>query len=216
MRPTEGATIVPGSAAALGLGPRQFDREGRAAARHRLQADGMAQHLADALDDRQPETEAAHRARRLLQALELLEDDRALRLGDAGAGIADQDASRSPRRRTPSSTLPVAVYLMALDTRFCSTRRSSRRSERTQARVGNDAQVEAPSRGPSARTPPPAARTPRSRERRVMSGSSLPVSSREISISTPRISSTASSEASMLRASVASCPPCARSTRLVT
>ena len=40
-----------------------------------------------------------------------------------------------------------------------------------------------------------------------MSGSSRPVSSREISISTLRISSTASSEASMLRASVASWPP---------
>ena len=39
-----------------------------------------------------------------------------------------------------------------------------------------------------------------------MSGSSRPVSSREISIRTLRISSTASSEASMLRASVASWP----------
>jgi len=51
----------------------------------------VAQHLADALDNRQPETEAAHRARRLLQPLEFLEDEGALRLGYAGAGIADEN-----------------------------------------------------------------------------------------------------------------------------
>ena len=119
-----------------GLRLRQLDRERRAVAGHRLQVDAVAEHLADALDDRQAEAEAPHRARRLLEPLELLEDELALRAGDAGTGVADQDASRSPRRRTPSSTLPVAVYLMALDTRFCSTRRSSRRSERTHSRVG--------------------------------------------------------------------------------
>ena len=42
----------------------------------------------------------------------------------------------SPRRRQPTSTRPEGVYLIALDTRFCTSRRSSLRSERTTSEQG--------------------------------------------------------------------------------
>ena len=41
-----------------------------------------------------------------------------------------------PRRRQPTSTRPDGVYLMALDTKFCTSRRSRRRSERTTSEQG--------------------------------------------------------------------------------
>src|SRR5215813_12888714 len=44
--------------------------------------------------------------------------------------------SREPRRRHPTSTRPVNVYLMALEMRFCSSRRSRRRSDRMRSEVG--------------------------------------------------------------------------------
>lgn len=40
------------------------------------------------------------------------------------------------RRRAPTSTLPVSVYLIAFDTRFCTSRRSRLGSDRTRRDVG--------------------------------------------------------------------------------
>ena len=51
--------------------------------------------------------------------------------------------SLPPRRRQPTSTRPFGVYLIALETRFCSSRRSSRRSERTASEQGTNLQLEA-------------------------------------------------------------------------
>ena len=51
---------------------------------------------------------------------------------------------RLPRlRRQPTSTRPFGVYLIALETRFCSSRRSSRRSERTASEQGMNVSAEA-------------------------------------------------------------------------
>ena len=122
-----------------------------------------------------------------------------LRFGDAGAGVAHLDAEpcrRAAARR--AAPCPSAVYLMALETRFCSTRRSRRRSERTQARVGTMRRSSPFSRASGANSTSSRSNTS-FKGKTVMSGSSRPVSRREISISTLRISSTASSEASMLR-----------------
>ena len=93
-------------------------------------------------------------------------------------------------------------------------RRSSRRSERTHSRVATMRNSSRFSRASGWNSTSSRSNTS-CRGKTVMSGSRLPVSSREISMRTPRISSTASSEASMLRASVASWPPTVRSTRLV-
>ena len=51
--------------------------------------------------------------------------------------------SLPPRRRQPTSTRPFGVYLIALETRFCSSRRSSRRSERTASEQGTNIEFEA-------------------------------------------------------------------------
>ena len=50
-------------------------------------------------------------------------------------------------RRQPTSTRPAGVYLIALETRFCSSRRSSRRSERTTSEHGTKVSVEPLGRG---------------------------------------------------------------------
>ena len=83
-----------------------------------LQRDGVSQNLADALHDRQPEADAAHHAAaRPLEPLELLEDQLLLVGRDAGAGVDDLERQGGPWRRAPSRTLPLRVYLMALETR---------------------------------------------------------------------------------------------------
>ena len=46
-------------------------------------------------------------------------------------------------RRQPTSTRPFGVYLIALETRFCSSRRSSRRSERTAERGRHEHELQA-------------------------------------------------------------------------
>ena len=138
------------------------------------------------------------------QALELLEDQRVLAIaGCRGRCRRPARRARSPRRRTPSSTLPRGGVLDGI-------------GDQVLQHAAQQAPVGAHPRPASARC---AARSPFSRasgsnstsqplehlvraETSVISGSSRPASRREISISAPRISSTASSEASMLRASV--------------
>ena len=212
MAPRSGRRLASGPR----LGLRQLDREHRAAARHRLQVDlawPSTLPMRSTID--RPEAEAPHRARRLLQPLELLEDERALGFGDAGAGVADQHRQPVAAPAHAQQHLARRGVLDGIGQRGSAARGAAAAGPSAPTRASAPCAARAPSRAPAARTPPSAARTPRCRGKTVMSGSSLPVSRREISIRTPRISSTASSEASMLRASVASWPPSARSTRLV-
>ena len=196
---------------ARGVRTRQADGEVRAAAGLRVQPDRMVEHPADALDDRQAEPQPAHGPAVSSSRWNSLKIARCLARGCRGRCRRPRRRRRSPRRRQPTSTLPRGVYLMALETRFCRTRRSSRRSERTPAASARYAS-RGPSRAPAARTPPRGRRARRARRNTVISGFSAPVSSREMSSRTPMISSTASSEASMLRTSVRSgaARPCAR------
>ena len=132
---------------------------------------------------------------------------------NAEARIPDfenRDACRAAARRR--CTRPVGVYLIALETRFCSRRRSSRRSERTVSEEGTNREC----RGPCSRA---MGSNSRCSWRNISSmrkldhcGFMAPVSRREMSRSAVRISSTASSDASMFSASVASPASLSRST----
>ena len=115
----------------------------------------------------------------------------------------DDDAGRRGGGSRAAPCRP-AVYLMALETRFCSTRRSSRRSERTHGSSRHYAQSKPFLPRQRLELDLQLLRTCRRWRNSSISGSQRPVSSREISIRALRISSTASSEASILRASVAS------------
>ena len=68
--------------------------------------------------------------------MELLEDRLLLGARDAEAGVVDVDAQPVARRRQPTSTRPLGVYLIAFETRFCSSRRSRRRSDLTASEQG--------------------------------------------------------------------------------
>ncbi len=104
----------------------------------------MIEHAADALDDRQAEAEPARHLGALVEPLEFPEDHRGASMTGC-RGRCRQTSTRSfpPRRRQPTSTRPFGVYLIALETRFCSSRRSSRRSERIASRAGHELQLEA-------------------------------------------------------------------------
>ena len=121
----------------------------------------------------------------------------------------------SPRRRQPTSTRPCGVYLMALETRFWISRRSSRRSERTTSEHGTKVRSSRLLTASGANSTA-ICRINSSMWKLANSGRSTPVSSREMSSSAPKISSTASSEASMLSISGRSSAPRWRSIRLVT
>ena len=123
--------------------------------------------------------------------------------------------SRPSRGRQPISTRPCGVYLIAFDTRFCNSRRSSRRSERTARVLGTKVSVSPFSRASGANSTS-SWRIISSMRKLEISGFIAPESSREMSSSAPRISSTASSEASTFETSRASSPLPCRSTRLVT
>ena len=89
----------------------------------------MVENLAEALDDRKAEAEAPRHPGALVEPPELLEHHALPVGGNAEARIPDLDPKRAGRRQ-PTSTLPFSVYLMALETRFCRSRRISRRSVR--------------------------------------------------------------------------------------
>ena len=67
---------------------------------------------------------------------------------NAEAGVPDLDPHRAGQRRQPTSTRPFGVYLIALETRFCSSRRISRRSERTAERGRDEPAARGPWRAP--------------------------------------------------------------------
>ena len=46
--------------------------------------------------------------------------------------------------RQPTSTRPLGVYLIALETRFCSNRRNRRRSDSTASEQGTNVQLQSP------------------------------------------------------------------------
>ena len=96
-----------------------------------FQLDGMPEHAPQALHDRQTEAKPARHLGALVEPMELVEHRRALGLGNAEAGVPDFDPRRFAAAPAPISTRPRGVYLIALETKFCSSRRSSRRSERT-------------------------------------------------------------------------------------
>ncbi len=113
--------------------------------------------------------------------------------------------SRPLPSRQPISTRPCGVYLIAFETRFCSSRRNSRRSERTERVLGTKASVSPLSRASGANSTS-SWRISSSMRKLDISGRIAPESRREISSSAPRISSTASSEASTFETSRASSP----------
>ena len=102
-----------------------------------------------------------------------------------------------PRCRQPTRTRPFGVYLIALETRFCNSRRSRRRSERMVSEQGTYRRSRPFSRA-SGENSTSSWRSISSMRKLTNSGRIAPVSSREMSSSAPKISSTASSEASTL------------------
>ncbi|MCY1221502.1 hypothetical protein D9M72_335600 [compost metagenome] len=107
----------------------------------------------------------------------------------------------APCLRTPTSTLPVSVYLIALETRFCTTRRKRFGSLRTTSEVGMTTRSRSLARAIGAKSVS-------MRRSRSLSGTDCsrgfiaPVSRREISSTAPRMASTDSSEESMFSTSV--------------
>ena len=104
---------------------------------------------------------------------------------------------------------------MALEIRFCSSRRSSSRSDSTGSEHGTKVSFSPLARAIGANS----ISSERIRSpilKLVIEVVMAPASSREISSSAPRISSIASSESSMFSTSRESSPPLWRSTRLVT
>ena len=179
----------------------------RAALDRRNELDLVVEHAPDALDDREPEAEAARHLGALLEALELGEHDPLLRLRNADAGVVDVDAHAGGRGGgSRPARGPAVVYLTALETRFCSSRRSSRRSERTVSEHGTKTSRSPFSRASGANSTS-SWRSSSSMRKLAISGLSAPVSRREMSSSAPMISSTASSEASTWPASRATSPP---------
>ena len=87
--------------------------------------------------DRQAEAEAARHLGAFVEPVEFAEDQPLLRLRNAEPGVVDVDAQLAAAR---AGSRPArgrfGVYLIALETRFCSSRRSRRRSERTASEQG--------------------------------------------------------------------------------
>ena len=191
---------VVGETCRGGRAERRGDGEDRAFAGPRVQADRMVEHAAEALDDRKAEAKAAGDPGALVEPPELLEH-RALPVGrDAEPGVPHLDPNRArPRAGSRPAPCRWSVYFSALETRFCSRRRISRRSVRIASLVGTKR-----SSSPLARAS--GANSTSSMRMRSATGTSetsgrvAPASSREMSRRAPRISSTASSEMSTLRA----------------
>ncbi len=102
--------------------------------------DRVVEHARDALDDGQAEARArARRARPGRGAGTRGRRPSAWMAGCRGRYPTPRRAACPRSRRQPTSTRPCGVYLMALETRFCSRRRSSRRSERTVSEQGTKA-----------------------------------------------------------------------------
>ena len=103
-----------------------------------VQIDGMPEHAPQALHDRQTEAKPARHLGALVEPMEFVEHRRALALGMPRPVSQTSIRAVSPLRLAPISTRPRGVYLIALETKFCSNRRSSRRSERTARRVATN------------------------------------------------------------------------------
>ena len=122
---------------------RRRDEEHRALAGAGVEADRMVEHPAEALDDRQAEAQAPRHPGALIEPPEFLEHARAARSAGMPRPVS-QTSMRSAFRTAPASDQhpPFSVYLMALETRFCSSRRISRRSVRIASSVGTNAKLQ--------------------------------------------------------------------------
>ena len=116
----------------------------RCRARLRLQADGCCQHLGNAVDDGQAEPEAGAPSPSLSRRwnswkIMFMLCDRGfqVRCREPRCGVCRHAAG------SPSAPGRSCVYLMALETRFCSTRRNSLRSDMTASAQGTTSSVEA-------------------------------------------------------------------------
>ncbi len=119
-------------------------------------------------------------------------------------------STSEPRRLAPISTLPERVYLMALETRFCSSRRNRLRSVITTMLDGTMRRRRFFSRASGWKSVPIWRSRP-SRLKTVACGFMAPASRREMSSTAPRIASTESSAESMLAAASLSVLLCVRS-----
>ena len=133
--------------------------------------------------------------------------------GMPGPVSAIETVTVPPLSRALSTTVPRAVYLIAFETRFCSNRRSNRRSDTTQISVLTTCNVSAFRAAIGANSMLNFSNKPPS-DTGVMSGAMRPASSRAMSISVLSISSTPSRDASMLCAIWASVGGRLRSIRL--
>ena len=144
-RPRSTAATSRGAAtcgAAFDSGTSTENREPRRGTE--TQIDLVIEHAADALHDGKPEAQTARHLGALVEPVEFLEDHLLLRAPECrGRCRRRRCADWPPRSRQPTSTRPLGVYLIALETRFCSSRRSSRRSERTVSEQGTNCSVEA-------------------------------------------------------------------------
>jgi hypothetical protein len=116
---------MPGSGWAFSVArrQRQEQREARAAPLLAVEFQRHPQRRHQALDDRKPQPQPLRHARAMLEAAELGEDQRMLVAVEADAGVDHVEPQPRAARRTPTSTCPPGrVYLMAFDTRFCTTR----------------------------------------------------------------------------------------------
>ena len=79
----------------------------------------------------------------LVEAVKLLEDVAPFfDCGMPSAGVVDVDAQRRRGAGSRPARGPAGVYLIALETRFCSSRRSRRRSDCTAQRAGHERELE--------------------------------------------------------------------------
>ena len=190
-------------------------RELRSAADRRDDRNLVVENARDPFHDREAEAKATRHLGALLEAMELLEDRPFLRRRNAEPGVVDADPQ--PPAAPPATDQDAAGrrVLDGVRNEVLQHPRNNRRSDCTASELGTNLSRNRFSCASGANST--SSWRNRSPTRKLtISGFIAPVSRREMSSSAPKISSTASSEASMLPTSCASSPSPCRSTRLVT
>ena len=177
---------------------RHLDREMRAAADRGGDLDRVIEHARDAFDDRKPEPEAARHLGALVEPVELREDAALLGARNADPGIVDVDAqlAAAPAAADQHAALRRVFDGVGDEVLQQAPQQPAVRADRERAAARRSSR--SPFSRASGANSTSSWRSKSSMRKLTISGFSAPVSSREMSSSAPRISSTASSEASML------------------
>ena len=177
---------------------RHLDREARAASGHRAQVELVVEHARDALDDREAEAQAARHLGALVEPLEFAEDHALLGLRNAEAGVVDVDPQLAARAPAADQHAALRRVLHRVGDQVLQQPAQQAAVGAHAERAGHERRARGPFRAPAARTRPRAGAASRRSGSSTGSGRIAPASSREMSSSAPKISSTASSEASTL------------------